>query len=96
MPQYNIKLEKFYRLDFALLVSHFKDRSLIKESKIAIECDGFEYHSSKHHLNRDNQRNRALQLNEWKVYRMSGSEIYSINSIEMIKSIFNDMRTFSH
>lgn len=95
IPQFEVQLDKNYRFDFALVASHFDKKKLLKESKVAIECDGFEYHSSKEQLTRDNQRNRAIQMHDCKVYRMSGSEIYNVDTIERIQEIINDIRRFT-
>jgi very-short-patch-repair endonuclease len=55
------------RLDFAYLVDG---------QKIAIELDGFEYHSNKQQMTRDYQRQRHLEANGWRMIRFTGSEIY--------------------
>jgi very-short-patch-repair endonuclease len=56
-----------YRVDFAYFVD---------DQKIAIEIDGFDYHSSKAQMTRDYQRQRHLEANEWRVIRFTGSEVY--------------------
>lgn len=95
IPQYEVKLSESYRLDFALLAFHYEYNKLVKETKVAIECDGFEYHSTKKNLTKDNKKHRTLQLNNWKTYRMSGSEIFGIDSNKKIADIINDMRKFT-
>jgi len=56
-----------YRLDFAL----------IGPRKIAIECDGHDFHErTKEQAANDRSRDRALQLDGWMVLRFTGSEIY--------------------
>ena len=55
-----------YRLDFA-----------IPEKKIAIEVDGHEFHSTKEQRTKDAVRDRNLQLEGWRVFRFTGSEIYA-------------------
>jgi len=54
-----------YRLDLA-------DESI----KFAIEVDGHAYHSSKEQIRRDNERQRYLEINGWRMHRFSGSEIF--------------------
>lgn len=57
-----------YRVDFAYFVNG---------QKIAIEIDGFDFHSSKTQMTRDYQRQRQLEANGWRVIRFTGSEIYN-------------------
>ena len=45
------------------------------EAKIAIYCDGYEYHSGRDSFQKDRQQSRELQLQGWSVLRFSGSEI---------------------
>lgn len=56
-----------YRLDFALEAPTFK---------LAIEIDGYDYHSSKEQKAADYQRDRYLQSRGWRVVRFSGSEVH--------------------
>jgi DNA-binding response OmpR family regulator/very-short-patch-repair endonuclease/transcription elongation factor Elf1 len=62
VPQYSVG---HYRLDFA-----------IPTSKVAIELDGHEFHSSKRQRTYDAKRDRYLQEQGWRVYRFTGTEIY--------------------
>lgn len=55
-----------YRLDFA-------DAG----RKLAIEADGFEFHTSKDQFTKDRQRQRDLELDGWRFIRFSGSEIHA-------------------
>ena len=55
----------YYRVDFAVV-----------SKKIAIEIDGYEYHSSKEQLTADAARERHLQKMGWRVIRFTGSEVY--------------------
>lgn len=58
-----------YRLDFAVDPDG---------SKIAIECDGHEFHErTKEQAARDKSRDRALQAAGWRVLRFTGSEIFA-------------------
>lgn len=56
-----------YRID--LSIHNYK-------RKIAIECDGEAYHSSKKQLMHDRKKDKYLRRNKWIVLRFSGSEIY--------------------
>lgn len=43
---------------------------------VVIECDGFDYHSSKADMARDRERDRAFASMGYRVVRFTGSEIY--------------------
>lgn len=51
-----------YRLDFGVFVYDRNSNILIKKN--CIECDGYEYHSEKHHITRDNERDMNLYYEE--------------------------------
>jgi len=53
-----------YRLDFAYL-----------PAQIAIELDGYEWHSTREQFTRDRQRQRELERYGWRFIRFSGQEI---------------------
>lgn len=57
-----------YRLDFAFEIAG---------KKVAIECDGHEFHErTKEQAARDKSRDRALTAEGWRVMRFTGSEIW--------------------
>lgn len=56
-----------YRIDIALYN---------RRRKIAIECDGEEFHSSVQQKAHDEQKNKFLEKNKWRVLRFTGKEIY--------------------
>lgn len=59
-----------YRLDFAIMNSHFR-------WKLAIECDGHDFHErTKEQAQRDKARDRDLVADGWTVLRFTGSEIH--------------------
>lgn len=65
-----------YRIDLALY-----------EYKLAIECDGKEWHSTPEQKRHDARKNNYLKKNGWKVCRLSGKTInsnlgYAINHIK--------------
>lgn len=73
-PQVEIKSEeKKYIVDFLILKIN---KQKIKETKFVIECDGFDYHSSKKQQAYDNQRQRDLENDGYTIIRFSGKEIY--------------------
>lgn len=53
-----------YRLDFAVC-----------KYKLAIECDGHEYHKTKEQRRHDAEKDRFLLADGWRVARFTGSEI---------------------
>ncbi len=63
-PQSLIDEKLFTRPDF-----------LVEELKLIIYCDGFEFHATKERIIRDKQQDRVLQINGFRVFRFSGSEI---------------------
>ena len=50
--------------------------------RIAIYCDGYEYHWERDPFQKDRQQARALQLQGWLVLRFAGSEI--LNDTEAV------------
>lgn len=96
-PQYEVKLEGIqYKIDIAIILKRkrFGDGKIIDTRKIAIECDGYEYHSSQQQIKNDDIRARKLKINGWKeVFRYSGTEIYHIRNINKVHSIFEEIIT---
>ncbi len=60
-----------YCVDFAVFINA-RDKEPIK---IAVECDGYDYHSSPEQLMRDKRRDRTLEIAGWRMMRFTGSEI---------------------
>lgn len=94
-PQYHHFIEDTcYRIDIAFILRRkdIKD-NIIQERKIAIECDGYDYHSSPFQKREDDIRTRKLKRTGWKeVLRYSGSEIYSINdNLERVNYNFEEI-----
>jgi very-short-patch-repair endonuclease len=56
-----------FRIDIAIFY---------KGKKIAIECDGEQFHSSPQQKEHDARKDDFLQRNRWKVFRFTGKEIY--------------------
>ncbi|MBG7613402.1 hypothetical protein IU405_14205 [Polaribacter sp. BAL334] len=80
-PQYEIEIaDKAYRIDIVIKLNLKKDDKVLKSQKIAIECDGYDYHKDPIKFREDKIRERALKSIGFKdVLRYSGSEIYSID-----------------
>ncbi len=87
-PQSEIIIDgKNYRLDIALILNRIKKGKVIDSRKMALECDGYDYHSSPEQKKNDDIRVRKLKINGYKeVFRYSGSEIYRISDISEIHS----------
>jgi very-short-patch-repair endonuclease len=93
LPQHEIEIGgKKYRLDFALYYSVIKDGKTKVKVKVVIECDGFEHHHTKEQQINDSIRSRQLTLNDWKIYRMTGTEINQNSDISAITNIIKDLR----
>ena len=67
-----------YRIDFVHL-----------PKRIAIELDGYEYHSSKDQFTADRKRQRELESKGWRFIRFSGSEV-----TRDVSACFNEVRAF--
>jgi hypothetical protein len=84
-PQfYEIVDQNHFRIDIAFILNRrdwFDNNKIIEVKKIAIECDGYDYHSSPIQKREDDIRARKLKKSGWKeILRYSGSEIYRINN----------------
>lgn len=68
-----------YRIDIALYASG---------KRIAIECDGEEFHSSANQLKHDKKKDYFLEKNKWHVLRFTGKEIFHKADwcVEIVKS----------
>ena len=81
---------KFKYLILGLPTRNHEEPKILLVNKIAIECDGHDFHSSKEQIMKDNQRTRILTKNGWSVIRYSGSEIYQDSKNEL-KSILDEI-----
>jgi len=83
MPQfYETVDQSAYRIDIAFILKRRDglNDNVIDIKKIAIECDGYDYHSSPDQKRADDIRSRQLKRLGWKeILRYSGSEIYRTN-----------------
>ncbi|MCX7359607.1 MAG: DUF559 domain-containing protein [Alphaproteobacteria bacterium] len=61
-----------YRADFAYIVKPFRDERTIR---IAIECDGHDYHSTRDQREDDAARGNAIQGAGYTLMRFTGSQI---------------------
>jgi len=68
IPQF--KVQQYHTIDFLLYLPKY-------DIKIAVECDGHDFHEkTKEQAKRDKRRDRWLVVNDFYVFRYSGSEIY--------------------
>lgn len=82
-PQFSC--DKYITIDFLYYVPKYN-------TKIAIECDGHEFHEkTKKQVIRDKQRDRWLNKNGYIVFRYSGSEIYNDKMRENINMELYDI-----
>jgi|SRR5690606_18021349 len=81
-PQHEVLINSInYRLDIAIFytIKYYQTDEIYQKRKIAIECDGYDYHKQPEKFKEDKIRERALKAEGWKeVLRYSGSEIYEI------------------
>lgn len=69
-PQYKVGN---YRIDLAFL-----------KERVAIECDGKEWHSTNDQIENDKKKDEFLKSEGWKVIRITGSDIYK-DADEIVK-----------
>lgn len=93
-PQYNANIDgDRFRLDFAVVLNRMDGNNKVIDSrKIALECDGYDYHSSPEQKKNDDIRTRKLKRNGWKeVLRYSGKELFGLKNQNEIHSIFKEI-----
>lgn len=81
-----------YRVDFQItaFIENYATRELEKRSAI-IECDGHDFHEkTKDQAKRDKKRDRQLQSEGHKVFRFTGSEIWT-DVFACVEEVFNDL-----
>lgn len=96
IPQFEVVTENGNkRIDIAIIANKCIPFTniLIDTKKIALECDGFDYHSKPEQYRKDKERERHLKSVGWTdVLRYSGSEIYRIdNNFNKTDLIINEM-----
>jgi hypothetical protein len=80
------------RVDIAIILHRIKNNAIIETKKIAVECDGKEYHNNAEQIANDNRRDNELRANGWnEVFRVSGSSIYRINDkLKIVDVVFKE------
>lgn len=62
--------------DFLFTYFIANNKLIYLENPIIIECDGFEFHSTREQLNHDTIRENTLKMAGYSVIRFTGSQIY--------------------
>lgn len=89
-PQYEINTNnrRFYA-DFMIISEGYEN-----EVEIIVECDGYDYHSSKEQIKRDNERDMILKTAGYDVVRFTGSQIFN-DPIKCVEETINLILTKS-
>lgn len=87
--------ERYYILDFGVFLKESRTEKLIR--KFCIECDGYEFHSEKEHIIKDNKRSRKLldKDSDFTTIRYLGREINQISDegiSELLTILFQEKK----
>jgi hypothetical protein len=85
--------KKYYILDFGVFLYETKTNKLVRT--FCIECDGYEFHSTKEHIIKDNSRSRKLldRENDFTTIRYLGREINEMTDdgiLDLLNVIFQE------
>jgi hypothetical protein len=85
--------KKYYILDFGVFLYENKTNKLVRT--FCIECDGYEFHSTKEHIIRDNSRSRKLldRENDFTTIRYLGREINEMGDngiLDLLNVLFQE------
>ncbi len=85
--------KKYFILDFGVFLYENNSDKLIRT--FCIECDGYEFHSKKEHIIKDNSRSRKLLdlENDFTTIRYLGSEIKKMNDdgvLDLLNILFQE------
>lgn len=70
-----LSFELFMAVDVQIPLGSYRADFGFKALKLAVECDGHEFHKSKEQRTHDAQRDRVFTTNGWQVIRFTGGEI---------------------
>lgn len=95
-PQKEIECENHkYIIDFEFDSDDYLTKLLLKDEivnknfKLAIECDGYEFHQkTKEQVQHDNEREYELKMAGYEVLRFSGTQIYN-NPLKCAEDTYN-------
>lgn len=87
--------DKKYYIDFVFEADDYLSYLVLQEKiknkkfKLAIECDGYEFHQkTKEQVQRDNEREYNLKMSGYEVLRFSGTQIYN-NPLKCAEDTYN-------
>ena len=94
--QYEVKCKKKkYIIDFEFHSDDYLEHLLLGDNikndnfKLAIECDGYEFHQkTKEQVQHDNEREFDLKMEGYEVLRFSGTQIYN-NPLKCAEDTYN-------
>ena len=78
----------FY-IDYMILSDNLTEVKLKKP--IVIECDGFDFHSSKQQMNKDYARENNIKTSGYNLFRFTGSQIYN-NCFDCVEIIYKELQ----
>lgn len=95
IPQIDVEANsERYRLDFQIALANPSDFALAasvyreKFPLIGVELDGHAFHErTKQQVSRRDKRDRDLQMDGWKIFHISGSELYR-NGYEAVQAVY--------
>jgi hypothetical protein len=92
-PQFESTIDNTnFKIDIAIILNRRDDEKIIETRKIALECDGYDYHSSPEQKRNDDIRTRKLKKNGWReVFRYSGKELHGIKGTIEVHKLFEDI-----
>lgn len=84
--------ENNYIVDFFIdtIILPTEEYEVFLNKPIAIECDGFDYHSNKKQMNNDYKRENDLKLAGYNVIRFTGSQIYN-TPFECVEVVYKEL-----
>ncbi|WP_297511693.1 hypothetical protein [Flavobacterium sp.] len=93
LEQEDTTKKKHFILDFGIFL--FNKTKLVRT--FCIECDGYEFHSTKEHLTKDNKRSRKLleKENDFTTIRFIGREINEMGDeviLELLNVLFQEKK----
>jgi very-short-patch-repair endonuclease len=92
LPQKEVILKGHkHRIDIAIELERLKNNKIIEIRKVAIECDGHNYHSTPEQKDRDDERTINLSAKGWKVLRYSGRKINNLQDLDQFHNIFKNI-----
>lgn len=93
IPQFQVFIENScFRIDIALVYKKLNHGVIEKEVRVAIVCDGYDFHNKKEQVIKDSIITKRLMANGWKVIRYTGSEIYRTKESDEIESVLNEIK----